>query len=207
MGPYFFTMLVNLIGPVKNVRGRSSKVFDYRQILSGPRKSEKIEVETPTSFMADLEFYSGAIIQSFLSFDVINHKRNHMEFYGTKGSIIGPDPNMFGGPIFASFTEGGEWKEYSTENMKIGKINIFNQSGRSNESPTNANYRGVVLAEMISCIYSNKKHRCNGELALHVLDMIDSTIRSAKISKPIELSTNCEQPKYFPEEEISELIK
>jgi hypothetical protein len=60
---------------------------------------------------------------------------------------------------------------------------------------------------MISCIDSNKKHRCNGELALHVLDMIDSTIRSAKISKPIELSTNCEQPKYFPEEEISELIK
>ena len=57
------------------------------------------------------------------------------------------------------------------------------------------------------CIYSNKKHRCNGELALHVLDMIDSTIRSAKISKPIELSTNCEQPKYFSEEEISKLIK
>ena len=207
MGPYFYTMLVNLLGPAKKIRAQATMVNEYREIGSGPKKSSKFKVEIPTSYMVSIEFISDAIIQGFISFDVINHQRNHMEFYGTKGSIIGPDPNMFGGPIFASFTEGGEWKEYSTENMKIGKINIFNQSGRSNESPTNANYRGVGLAEMISCIYSNKKHRCNGELALHVLDMIDSTIRSAKISKPIELSTNCEQPKYFPEEEISELIK
>ena len=207
MGPYFYTMLVNLLGPAKKIRAQATMVNEYREIGSGPKKSSKFKVEIPTSYMVSIEFKSDAIIQGFISFDVINHQRNHMEFYGTKGSIIGPDPNMFGGPIFASFTEGGEWKEYSTENMKIGKINIFNQSGRSNESPTNANYRGVGLAEMISCIYSNKKHRCNGELALHVLDMIDSTIRSAKISKPIELSTHCEQPKYFPEEEISELIK
>ena len=207
MGPYFYTMLVNLLGPAKKIRAQATMVNEYREIGSGPKKSSKFKVEIPTSYMVSIEFISDAIIQGFISFDVINHQRNHMEFYGTKGSIIGPDPNMFGGPIFASFTEGGEWKEYSTENMKIGKINIFNQSGRSNESPTNANYRGVGLAEMISCIDSNKKHRCNGELALHVLDMIDSTIRSAKISKPIELSTYCEQPKYFPEEEISELIK
>ena len=207
MGPYFYTMLVNLLGPAKKIRAQATMINEYREIGSGPKKNSKFKVEIPTSYMVSIEFISDAIIQGFISFDVINHQRNHMEFYGTKGSIIGPDPNMFGGPIFASFTEGGEWKEYSTENMKIGKINIFNQSGRSNESPTNANYRGVGLAEMISCIDSNKKHRCNGELALHVLDMIDSTIRSAKISKPIELSTNCEQPKYFPEEEISELIK
>jgi len=207
MGPYFYTMLVNLLGPAKKIRAQATMINEYREIGSGPKKNLKFKVEIPTSYMVSIEFKSDAIIQGFISFDVINHQRNHMEFYGTKGSIIGPDPNMFGGPIFASFTEGGEWKEYSTENMKIGKINIFNQSGRSNESPTNANYRGVGLAEMISCIDSNKKHRCNGELALHVLDMIDSTIRSAKISKPIELSTNCEQPKYFPEEEISELIK
>ena len=207
MGPYFYTMLINLLGPAKKIRAQATMINEYREIGSGPKKNSKFKVEIPTSYMVSIEFKSDAIIQGFISFDVINHQRNHMEFYGTKGSIVGPDPNMFGGPIFASFTEGGEWKEYSTENMKIGKINIFNQSGRSNESPTNANYRGVGLAEMISCIDSNKKHRCNGELALHVLDMIDSTIRSAKISKPIELSTNCEQPKYFPEEEISELIK
>ena len=28
-----------------------------------------------------------------------------MELYGTKGSIIVPDPNMFGGSVFISVTE------------------------------------------------------------------------------------------------------
>ncbi len=207
MGPYFFTMLVSLIGPVINVRGRSSKIYDYREILSGPRKGEKIEVEINTSFMADLEFQSGAIIQAFLSFDVINHQRNHMELYGTKGSIIVPDPNMFGGPVYVSFTEGGEWQEKSVEEMRLGKINITSQSVRSNEKSTNANYRGVGLSEMINSIKDNKQHRCNGDLALHVLDIIECVMKSAISSEQVNLRTTCEKPKIFQESEIAQLMK
>ena len=65
---------------------------------------------------------------------------------------------MFGGPVFVSFTEGGEWKECPTEDMRLGKINIKNNSGRSNEAATNANYRGVGLSEMIDCIEKNNHH-------------------------------------------------
>ena len=42
--------------------------------------------------MLDVEFHNGAVIQGFLSFDVNNHSRNHMELYGTKGSIIVEKP-------------------------------------------------------------------------------------------------------------------
>lgn len=206
MGPYFYTMLVNILGPAKSIRAHATKASEYRIVGSGYKKGNKFKVEVPTSYMISIEFLIGTIIQGFLSFDVINHQRNHTEFYGTKGSIIGPDPNMFGGPIYKSFTELGEWKEYSTENMLIGKINIFNKSVRSNEKPSNANYRGIGLSEMISCIDNNKKHRCNGQLALHVLDMIDLTIKAAKTSVPKVMRTTCEQPKYFPESEISELM-
>ena len=87
--------------------------------------------------------------------------------------------------------------------MKLGKTNIFNQSGRSNESPTNANYRGVGLSEMIYCIENNIEHRCNGELVLHVLDMLDSTIKSAKEKNTISLRTSCKNTKIFTEKEIS----
>ena len=207
MGPYFFTMLVNLLGSAKSVRAQATTVSEYRKIGEGPKKGNKFKVEIPTSYMVVIEFNNKTKIQGFISFDVINHQRNHMEFYGTKGSIIGPDPNMFGGPILVSLREGGEWKEHSTENMKLGKTNIFNQSGRSNEAPTNANYRGVGLSEMIYSIENNKKHRCNGELALHVLDIIDSTILAAKTSKQTKMRTSCEKPRYFSEEEISSLIK
>ena len=129
-----------------------------------------------------------------------------MDFFGTKGSIIGPDPNMFGGPIRVSLSEGGEWKEYSTENMILGKTNIFNESGRSNEAPTNANYRGVGLSEMIYCIENNQEHRCNGKLVLHVLDMLDTTIKSAEQNKNLSLRTTCAKVRPFLDNEIEKII-
>ena len=74
--------------------------------------------------------------------------------------------------------------------MPLGKINIRTQSSRANESPTNANYRGVGLAEMAYCIENKKLHRCNGEISVHVLDLIQSTMISAKTNKPIKISIN-----------------
>ena len=91
--------------------------------------------------------------------------------------------------------------------MPRGKINIRTQSSRANESPTNANYRGVGLAEMAYCIDKKKTHRCNGEVSLHVLDLIQSTMQSAKTNKPIRLSTTCKIPKLFINKEINKLMR
>ena len=60
---------------------------------------------------------------------------------------------------------------------------------------------------MLILIDKNNKHRCNGELALHVLDMIESTIQAAKTSIPKAMRTTCERPKNFSENEITQLMK
>lgn len=207
MGPYFFTMLVHLLGPAKNVRSRGVKIKEFRNIEKGPRKNEKVKVEIPTSYTFNLEFTSGTLIQGFISFDVLNHQRNHMELYGTKGSIIIPDPNMFGGPVTMSKDLGSNWIDYSTEDMFLGKTNIINHSGRSNEAPSQSNYRGVGLSEMIYSIENNKEHRCNSNLALHVLDLIESTIKSAEFGKEFALQTTCKKPSPFTEQQIKKIIK
>ena len=207
MGPYYFTALVNLLGPAKCVRAKATKVHDYRTIATGPKKGDKFEVEIPTSIIGSIEFKNSAVIQFFLSFDVINHQRNHIELYGTKGSMIVPDPNMFGGSVFSSYSESGEWKEHSSSDMLIGKTNIFNKSLRSNEEPEVANYRGVGLSEMIDAIENKRTNRCNGKLSLHVLDMIDSTINAAINGVEQNLRTNCERPMVFSENEIKQLMK
>jgi len=207
MGPYYFTALVNLLGPAKCVRATATKVHDYRTIATGLKKGDKFEVEIPTSIIGSIEFNSSAVIQIFLSFDVINHQRNHIELYGTKGSMIVPDPNMFGGSVFSSYTERGEWKEHSSSDMLIGKTNIFNKSARSNEEPEVANYRGVGLSEMIDAIENKRTNRCNGKLSLHVLDMIDSIINAAIHGVEQNLRTNCERPVVFSENEIKQLMK
>jgi len=207
MGPYFYTMLVNLLGPAKSIFAQAATVNQYREIGDGPKKGKKFKVEVPTSYLINIEFENSIIIQGFMSFDVLNHQRNHMEFYGTNGSVVGPDPNMFGGPIFVSLEEGGEWKEYSTENMKLGKTNIFNKSVRSNEAPEHANYRGVGLSDMIYAIENNLEHRCNGRLVLHVLDILELTILSAKTSQRLFVRTTCDKPKPFTENEVSAITK
>ena len=91
--------------------------------------------------------------------------------------------------------------------MLIGKKNIFNKSVRSNEEPEVANYRGVGLSEMIDAIENKRTNRCNGELSLHILDMIDSTINAAINGTEQDLRTNCERPMVFSENEIKQLMK
>ena len=207
MGPYFFTTLVNLLGPVKNIRARGKKFADQREYLVGPKKGKLFNVDISTSVMLDIEFANEAIVQGFISFDVQNHARNHMELYGTKGSLVVPDPNMFGGPVLLSRELGSDWQEFSVEDKYLGKTNIINHSGRSNEAPKQSNYRGVGLSEMIYSIENNIQHRCNGNLALHVLDIIESTIIASETKKEVSLRSTCEQPKPLLEEQIKLLIK
>ena len=40
MGPYFFTTLVNLLGPAKSVTGRGMKFFENREYKAGPKKGK-----------------------------------------------------------------------------------------------------------------------------------------------------------------------
>ena len=208
MGPYYLTALVNLLGPAKEVKAASlMRGASFRTIGIGPKKGKKIKVECPTTYFTTIIFKNGSIIRLTLSFDVIAHQRNHIELYGTKGSMIVPDPNMFGGSVFVCKKLGNPWKEFKTNHMKLGRINIRTQSSRANESPTNANYRGVGLAEMAYCIDKKKIHRCNGEVSLHVLDLIQSTMKSAKTNKAVKLTTTCKIPKLFTHKEIQKIMR
>ena len=91
--------------------------------------------------------------------------------------------------------------------MFLGKINIRQKSLRANEAPINANYRGVGLAEMAYCIQNKNKHRCNGELSFHVLDIIQSIMKAARIRKRISIKSTCKIPKQFSNSEIRKILK
>ncbi len=207
MGPYYLTALVNLLGPAKEVSGSIMRGVKKRTIGIGPKKGKKFKVKCPTTYLSTIVFENKTIIRLTLSFDVIAHQRNHIEFYGNKGSIIVPDPNMFGGSVYICKKPGESWKEYKTNKMPLGKINIRGKSLRANESPINANYRGVGLSEMAYCIEKKKKHRCNGELSLHVLDIIQSTMTASITGKKQEIKTTCQIPKKFNQKEIKKIMR
>ena len=207
MGPYYLTALVNLLGTAKKVTGSIVNGVKRRTIGIGPKKNKTFKVECPTTYLSTIIFENGTVIRLTLSFDVIAHQRNHIELYGDKGSMIVPDPNMFGGSVYVCKKLGKPWKEYKTNKMPLGRINIRSQSSRANESPTNANYRGAGLAEMAYAIENKKINKCNGELSLHVLDIIQSTMKASITGIPQKIKTKCKMPKKFSNEEIKKILK
>ena len=207
MGPYYITALVNLLGPAKKVTGTIIQGQKYRTIGIGPKKGKKFKVECPTTYLSTITFKNDTVIRLTLSFDVIAHQRNHIELYGEKGSMIVPDPNMFGGSVLTCNKLGDNWKEFKTTKMPLGRINIRTQSSRANETPTNANYRGVGLSEMAYSIENKRKHLCNGEISLHVLDIITSIMKAAKSGKIQYIESFCAKPKKFSKLDIKKLLK
>ena len=207
MGPYYITALVNLLGPAKKVTGTIIQGQKYRTIGIGPKKGKKFKVECPTTYLSTITFKNHTVIRLTLSFDVIAHQRNHIELYGEKGSMIVPDPNMFGGSVLTCNKLGDNWKEFKTSKMPLGRINIRTQSSRANEAPTNANYRGVGLSEMAYSIENKRKHLCSGEISLHVLDIITSIMKAARSGKIQYINTFCAKPKKFSKLDIKKLLK
>ena len=207
MGPYYITALVNLLGPAKKVTGTIIQGQKYRTIGIGPKKGKKFKVECPTTYLSTITFKNDSVIRLTLSFDVVAHQRNHIELYGEKGSMIVPDPNMFGGSVLTCNKLGDNWKEFKTSKMPLGRINIRTQSSRANETPTNANYRGVGLSEMAYSIENKRKHLCSGEISLHVLDIITSIMKAATSGKIQYISNFCTKPKKFSKLDIMKLLK
>ena len=58
---------------------------------------------------------------------------------------------------------------------------------------------------MISSIKNNKKHRCSVDLALHVLEIMDGILNSAKNVSLYKMKTHCDRPAALSEEEIRSL--
>ena len=67
--------------------------------------------------------------------------------------------------------------------------------------------RRDMHSEMINAIGKGVKNRCSGELSLHVLDIMDRILESGKMSKKINLRSECKRPQYFSEEENINLLK
>ena len=124
MGPYYLTMLVNLLGPVRRVQAVSSSGQAERLITAaGPKHGTRFKVGTPTSVLSLVEFACGTTVTFGASWDVFRHSNYPIELHGTEGSLRLPDPDTFGGCVAFS-DRGGNWDETDTATMtlRIGEL-------------------------------------------------------------------------------------
>jgi len=192
IGPYYVTQLVTFLGPVARVAAQVSTASPTRTVTSEPRKGQVIEVEVPTTVNGVLSFASGANVTLSASWDVWKHKRLPFEIYGTEGSLLVPDPNFFGGTPMISERDS-EWRELDTA---AHPFRIPNRTLRSGAEV--ADYRIIGLLDMAAALHQGRPHRASGDLALHVLEVLDAFERSSIEGHHVMIETPCERPEPLP---------
>ncbi|TFD85509.1 Gfo/Idh/MocA family oxidoreductase [Cryobacterium lactosi] len=179
MGPYYLTALVHLLGPIRSVTGASSRPSDHRVIRTGPRAGEAIPVLVDTHVTGVLEHVSGALSTITMSFDSPATVASPIEVHGTLGTLDVGDPNTFDGPV-------------RHRRVNDGGFHLLDPLGGYVDGA-----RGIGLLDLIR---TPPRHtaRATGELALHVLDAMESLQRAATEGHRVDLTTDADRPAPVP---------
>lgn len=180
MGPYYLTALIAMLGPVRRVTGSTRITFPERVVTSQPNPGKVIKVQTPTHIAGVLDFANGAIGTIITSFDVWSHRLPHIEVYGTEGTLIAPDPNGFGGPVYVRGPQERAWREVPHTHSHT------------------ENSRGIGVADMAHAMRTGQTPRASGELAYHVLDIMEAIHDASREERHITLSSTCQRPAPLP---------
>ncbi|PZV35563.1 Gfo/Idh/MocA family protein [Mesorhizobium kowhaii] len=200
MGPYYLTMLVNLLGPVERVMAMATRGQEERLITAdGPFKNTTFKVGTPTNVLSLLEFRSGATVTFGASWDVFRHSNHPIELHGTEGSLRLPDPDTFGGTVSLS-ERGTDWKDFASEGDLYGARNW------PYAAPDRANYRMLGVADLVRSLQTGNTPRASGNLALHVLEIMEAVLRSGESQGSVMVAGDVTQPALLTEEEASDLL-
>ncbi len=179
MGPYYITALVHLLGGVRRVSASARISFPERTATSPALMGHKIAVEIPTHYSMSLDFAAGAVATMVMSFDVWQARLPRIEVYGSEGTISVPDPNTFTGPVQVWTAETKTWQDVSlTHSDQVG--------------------RGIGVADMAYSVLSGRAHRASGELALHVVDVMQSVLEASDAGRAITIETDLPRPTALP---------
>lgn len=172
IGPYYLTALVQFFGPVARVHAVTSKARAERVIGSGPLAGQTFPVNVPTHVSTLLEFESGATAQSIFSFDS-KLGRTQFEITGDDATLTVPDPNGFSGDLV--LTRGRDDVE-------------------TRPSEGAAAGRGTGVVELVRAIRAGVPERASGELAFHVLDVMQSVIEAGEGREPVTVASTVTLP-------------
>jgi predicted dehydrogenase len=175
MGPYYLTALVHLLGPIRAVTGAASRLRGERVIGSGPRAGERVAVEVDSHVTGILEHAGGALSTVTTSFDAVRTTAAPIEVHGETGSLAVPDPNRFSGDVRIFGLTASDWEDVETS------------AGYADAG------RGIGLLDMVA-----GPARAGAGLALHVLEAMESMLRSAAEGRRIELATTASRPGPVP---------
>jgi predicted dehydrogenase len=193
VGPYFVTQLVQLLGPVAGVMGKTRIGAPQRRVTAPNRLVDVVDVTVPTHATAVLELASGAIGTYLHSFDVWNHRHPHMEIYGTLGTMTVPHPNWFGGDVEVQLNAEPAARVVEPVTPPIPGEGM----GRSS-------FRGFGVLDLIGAI-DGAPHRTSATLAYHTLEVLEAIQRSSDSGSAVEIQSRVARPAPLTPAELAAL--
>ncbi len=178
MGGYYINALVALLGPVNRASGYA-RFYDkhvYENPLNPKYKQPIVPSTGASTLMGCLEFENGCYGNLVLCAEGFGPEIPRVEIFGTKGTLVCPDPNCFGG--FGNYVyltrigNEGSFKMPFTHAYSDEDPAIPAKSGK--REPCHNSHRGIAVADMAWAIRRGRPHRSSAELALHTVEIISA---------------------------------
>ncbi|GAB3000316.1 Gfo/Idh/MocA family oxidoreductase [Streptomyces pseudoechinosporeus] len=182
MGPYYFAVLVNCLGPIQSITAASRIGAPVRTVTAPGRAVDSIEVTVPTHASAVLTFASGAIGTALMSFDIWDTDLPRMEIYGTEGTLSLPNPNNFDGDVRLRRHGDTEWTVLEPAVGLFGAVDTREQ-----------HRRGLGVRDLADAIEGGP-HRANASFAFHVLEALCAVEDASQQGRLVQLQSTCERP-------------
>ena len=146
---------------------------------SKARFGERLPVDVPTHSTALLDFTDGPIATLITSFDIWSSTLPRIEIYGSEGTLVVPDPNIFGGPVRLRRAGDDDWRDMPLSHGDTVR-------------------RGIGVADMAYAVKFGRPHRANGDMAYHVLDVMQAVEESSAGDRHILIESDCTRPTALP---------
>lgn len=198
LGPYFVAALVNLLGPVAQIAGKTRIGASTRRVTAPNRLVDVIEVKVPTHASAVLTFASGAMGTLVMSNDIWDHQLPNIEIYGTLGTIAVPHPNWYNGEVTIKTHNDKAWRVVESV---IPPLQGEARPGQS-EAERGQLLRGLGVMDLIDSL-AGTSHRTSAALAYHTLEVLEAIQRSSDTSTVMTLQSTCERPAPLTREQMA----
>lgn len=184
MAPYYVTTLVTLFGPARRVVG-------LEETLSGSQAEASFQ-QTPISFGGVIEF-DGRLLATLVLAWGTDHRAEvpSIHVYGTRGDLSVPNPNVFG--------EATAVRLYTEPAAQVVEGSVQPPDWPRQQ-------RGLGVAEMAEAIREGRQPRAAGDLAAHVVEVIEGIVASSEQGRPVDLETRFVLPPPLPPEDRARLL-
>lgn len=178
VGIYYVTMLLSLLGPVRevcgfwDVRGPERRHYSLARADAG----ESYTLESENLVSACMLLASGAQGTLHFNANCTQNEQPQVILYGTEGILYLPDPNGFGGDV---------------------RIALKGQREAITLPPTHGfadNSRGLGVADMAWAIRHGRPHRAAAGMAVHAVELLRGIEQSAKDRRYYAMKTAFERP-------------